>query len=185
MTSQRSEDTGLPGGEGIVPSDFDFDRELLSHLGQPEIPSELSDEGFLAGIYERAAVDTAAPVAALLQEHLTPSIAPGDASWFEDEPTQEMRAAIEGMLPSVDAPGWLWARVRQDMQAQRAARRPVVRPMRRAVHFAAAALVLCAALIALRGAFGSGFLESEGTPLNINIVQVHEVDDPSWATLGG
>ena len=159
--------------------DHALERELLSRLRRPEIPDELRHESFLAGIYERAAADTAT-VAPLLEQCLKPSVAPEDASWVDVEEHPGLRQQVEEALPGAEAPGWLWSRVRHDMHEQRAQRLTVVR-QRRMVRLAAAALVLCAAGIAVREGFQASFPASDGTPPTFKYVPTTSASMPdSW-----
>lgn len=143
-------DEDLPSGsrEADLQSAAALHRDLLSALGPPSIPLELTHDNFLQSVYERAAEDAETELGPLLTASLTPTPAPEDASWLEVHEPVDMSDRVQEALPGSPAPGWLWNRIREDLRADsrerlaeaRAARRNILST--RAIQLAAA-LVLC------------------------------------------
>jgi hypothetical protein len=136
-----------------------FHESLLEGLGTPQIPAELAGDGFLQSIYAHAA-DAQAVECAAAMESLVSLEAPADACWQEVDDSLELSAdvasALPGPAPSTAAPGWLWARIREDVRtASQPARRRSVRA--RWVRYAAAAVLV------ISFALGTTFLSSDGT----------------------
>lgn len=132
---------------------------LFGQLETPEIPQELATDGFFQGILERATDALAADIAPVF-ESLAPVAAPEDVCWQEVDESRGLAEQVDAVLPgpghSEGAPGWMWARIREDLRDEtRRLRRKSVRARR--LRYAAAAIIV------LSFALGTTFLVSDGT----------------------
>ncbi|MCA8958832.1 MAG: hypothetical protein KDC87_22330, partial [Planctomycetes bacterium] len=138
-------------------------RELLRAMPAPVVPLDLHRPAFLEGVYARATDVLATDLGPLLCEGLPRVTAPDlpEGGLCIEEPAGVVRA-VESLMPGAPAPGWLWARIRDDLATAAPARTRLRRT--RAVGLVAAAAVLLALV-------GSAFFRTHGgTPDTSRIV---------------
>jgi hypothetical protein len=140
---------------------------LLASLPKIEMPGSSAEQ--LAAIHVRASVELEKSLGGLLASALTPMTMPEQAGWQDTVLESQRPVADRLQVRPVTAPGWLWTRVRNDLQAFRAARRG----RSRLRWLAAAAAVL------VSGFLIRGFLSRSGTGVTTEIVFVRLAAPPS------
>lgn len=156
--------------------------DLLRRMGRPDIPDELASPEFLAGIYARSSRAAEAEVRPVLEAALRPSKAPEELDWA-DALVEEELPSLAGSLTPVAAPGWLWGRVRADVQQARASRQRQRRSSSRRALLAAGLMLGVIGLYFLTRAKNPG---ADGTfaPLNL-VVKTVTVGPAPDLVLGG
>ena len=129
---------------------------LVVPLGQrPAIPAQLAEPAFLESIQARALADAEARLAPLLGEWITPVEPPSDLSSVDLQDSVDrgdVARALRQALPEPLVPGWIWSRIRADLDQHRSGLLVLHRQRRmRVVRLAAAAaIVLVASSLLLR-----------------------------------
>lgn len=159
-----------------IPQSEAFAAELFSHLQTVEIPAELRDDAFLAGVYARAAAAETASLGPILGEVLIPlevpdvghAEAPGwhSVAWnvVTETTADQDRVAAAFRTGAGPAPGLLWNRIRADIQ-EHVQNRRADRQRATGTHWMrrAAAAILISACLAGFFRYGTSYFHPEGT----------------------
>lgn len=127
----------------------------LRALPCPTVPEALRAPAFLESIQARALADAEARLAPLLGEWITPVEPPSDLSSVDLQDSVDrgdVARALRQALPEPLVPGWIWSRIRADLDQHRSGLLVLHRQRRmRVVRLAAAAaIVLVASSLLLR-----------------------------------
>ena len=133
----------------------EYGESLRSTLSPADPLNQVRKAGALSGIYERVNADYETELGDTLRETFGPVDAPEGVSWTPDhELSSGLEPSLRSALEGAQTPGWMWRRIRAQIEAeqvQRQSRRSV--PVRLAL---AAAAVLVSGLLLFENPFTSG-----------------------------